>query len=760
MYKVKHRKLSYIFVILLFASALFVRCARPASPVGGPKDTISPELISVSPPNFTTNFKAKEIVLTFNEYLQLKDMQKEVIISPPMGVMPIISTKGKNISVKFPKDIVLEENTTYKIDFGLAITDNNEGNPAIRYKYVFSTGDSIEKYAISGKIIDAITGDSIYNAVVLLYDAKSDSLLLDSTVFKAKKLSITRTDSSGVFLATNLKPIDYKIYAIKDENGNNEYEPGTDMISISTLKYNPLGLNAFKIWNDPISKQLYATPQFTERAFMEKTNIPQGVKDVKRPQQYQIQATFNRNNVQIDSIIIDSVNRKDIITEYNFTRDTVNFWIDNRNKKHVPDSLKGRIVYIGLDTLGLPTPVSSVFDLYFKLKRDDQGNIIKGNAADEKDERTIIQKLSDKLYDWNAGSIDRKIDRIVRNRLRKQFKKALKLHNRQIKRGLIPRDSVLTWPPKTLSDSLRDSMSLDSVRMDSLTLDSLGLDSLNKLNARRKLDSLCMDTLRDLKVAFKPTGTISPNSKLFFTSDYPITTLDSARVLLKMMTDIKQTEDSFDLEAVEMKKDTKKDTTLIPLTFTPNIRSMLRWDVSANLIPDASYELLFPPCSMEDLAGNVNDTTLVKFSTLKAEDIGKVIVKIVKTDSLRALPQYIINLADSSNKLIDVVIAKDTGTYVFNYLTPQKYRIRLYEDLNANDTLDMGSLLHRIEPERVANFRTKEGKPLIAVEKTKETIVEIEPLVLFDNSYPSPYKKEEEAIEQTSEAILTNEEDN
>lgn len=755
--KDQYKKLSYIFVILLFTSALFVRCARPASPSGGPKDTIAPELISVSPPNFTTNFRAKEIVLTFNEYLQLKDVQKEILISPPMGAMPIFSSKGKNIVVKFPKEMVLEENTTYKIDFGLAITDNNESNPAIRYKYVFSTGDSIEKYAISGKIIDATTGDSIYNALVLLYDAKADSLVLDSTVFKGKKLSVARTDSAGVFLATNLKPLDYKIYAIKDENGNNEYEPGTDMISLSNLTYNPLELNPFKIWNDPINKQLYATPQFTERAFKEKANIPQGVKDIKRLQQYQIQAAFNRENVQIDSIIMDSVKRRNIVVEYNFTRDTVNFWIDNRNKKLVPDSLRGRIVYVGTDTLGLPKQISVPFDLFFKVKRDEKGNIVKGNAADEKDERTMMQKLSDKLYDWSAGSIDRKIDRIVRNRLRKQFKEAMKLHNRQIKRGLIPRDSVLVWPPKTHADSL----ATDSLRRDSLALDSLNTDSLQKVDARHKLDSLCMDSLRDLRVSFKPTGTVSPTSKMYFTTDYPVTTIDSARIVLKMITDVKQTEDNFDLEAVEMKKDTKKDTTLIPLSFTPDKRSMLRWDISANLVPNANYELLFPSCSMEDLAGNVNDTTLAKFSTVKIEEIGKIAVKIVKSDSTRALPHYIINLADSTNKLIDVIVARDTGTYVFNYLSPKKYRIRLFEDLNANDTLDMGSLIHRREPERVANFRTKEGQPLIAVEKTKETIVEIDPLLLFDRSYPSPFKKEEdETVVQTSEALLTDEEDN
>ncbi|MEG1936879.1 MAG: Ig-like domain-containing protein [Rikenellaceae bacterium] len=755
MHKYKYSKLSYILVTLLFTSALFVRCARPAAPVGGPKDTIAPELISVFPANFTTNFKAKEIVLSFNEYLQLKDVQKEVLISPPMGIMPQIGIKGRSIEIKFPKELVLEPNTTYKIDFGRAITDNNEGNPAVRYKYVFSTGDSIESYAVSGKVIDAISGDSIFNAVVLFFDAAADSLALDSTLFKAKKLSITRTDSSGVFIATNLKPLDYKIYAIKDENGNKEYEPGTDKVSLSNLKYNPTELLPFKIWNDPINKQLYASPQIEQRMFMEKTNIPQGVNDVKRLQQYQVQATFNRSNVKVDSILFDSVKSNKVVIEYNFTRDTVNFWIDARNKKHVPDSLNGRFVYIGIDTLGKPTPVSHPFQLYFKVKRDASGNIIKGNGADEKDARTILQKLSDKMYDWSEGAIDRKIDRIVRNRLRKAFKNALRIHKKQIKQGVIARDSVLVWPPVN-QDSLNHAMKLK----DSLALDSLAMDSLKLLSSRRKLDSLCMDTLRDLKITFKPTGTISPLAKMWFTSDYPVTTIDSARIILKMLTEPKKTEDSFDLDAVEMKKEVKKDTTLIPLSFNLNKRSLLKWEVNAKLEPDANYELMFPSCSMEDLAGNVNDSLLIKFKTMKVEEIGKMTVHIVKKDSSRSMPQYIMNLADSTNKIIDVIIVRDTGRYTFNYLSPKKYKVRFYEDLNANDSLDMGNLINRIESERIANFTTKEGTPLIVIEKTKEAIVEIDPLNLFDKSYPSPYSKKEEEIIEPKEAILTDEEDN
>ncbi|MEG2758785.1 MAG: hypothetical protein RR908_02795, partial [Rikenellaceae bacterium] len=124
------------------------------------------------------------------------------------------------------------------------------------------------------------------------------------------------------------------------------------------------------------------------------------------------------------------------------------------------------------------------------------------------------------------------------------------------------------------------------------------------------------------------------------------------------------------------------------------------------------------------------------------------------------MPQYIMNLADSTNKIIDVIIVRDTGRYTFNYLSPKKYKVRFYEDLNANDSLDMGNLINRIESERIANFTTKEGTPLIVIEKTKEAIVEIDPLNLFDKSYPSPYSKKEEEIIEPKEAILTDEEDN
>ncbi|MBE9488307.1 MAG: Ig-like domain-containing protein [Bacteroidetes bacterium] len=743
---IKNIKYPYIIVALLFASAFFARCARPSAPVGGPKDTIAPELIKVTPANLTTNFDSKEIVLVFNEYVVLKDINKEVIFSPPMNVTPQVINKGKSIIVKFPHELILEDSTTYKIDFGQAIRDNNEGNPARRYNYVFSTANSIEKYAISGRVNDAITGDSVINALVALYDSKADSLTLDSTIFKSAPISIARTDSSGVFLATNLKDIEYKIYAIQDENGSGNYEAGSEMIGISNRTYNPLSLPSFKVWNDPISKRIYATPQFEYHIFKEKTNLPQSVKDIKRPQQFQINILFNAENAKVDSVIIDSVKQSKIIQEFNHKRDSLNIWIDARDK-NIPDSLNGYIVYRVLDTLGLEVPEHYDFKLFFKVKRDADGNVIKGNADEEKDKRTILQKFSDDVYDWNEGAISRKIARIVKRRKRKEFKKLLRKHKKLIKQGKIPKDSVFTYPTKkdTLKvDTLnRDSLVIDSLSTDSITYDSAQLDSIRQ---RKLIDELCTDTIRGLITKLSSTSSLRPNAEISLIFDYPITTLDSIRTELKMFSEKKRTEDSFDIDDIEIKNN-DKDTSIIKVSYIMDSLDMTRWRVIAKLQADANYELMIPSCAIEDLAGNVNDSLKLKFNTIKSEKTGSIIVKI-KKDSGVVLPQYIINLADSTNKIIESIIAKDSGEYIFEYIMPKKYKIKLYEDVNRNDTLDMGSLVERREPERVATYKANNTE-LNLVEEKKETIIEIDPVALFKNSYPSL----DEIIESEKEKV-------
>ena len=148
-------KLKYITVLFIVAS-FFTSCAKRGTITGGPKDTIAPKIVGSFPENFSTNFKGNEIKINFNELIKVKDITKQLIISPPMKKQPVIVPQGsasKFISIKILD--TLQENTTYSFNFGQSISDNNENNPYSQFKYVFSTGSYIDSLTVVGKIKDA-----------------------------------------------------------------------------------------------------------------------------------------------------------------------------------------------------------------------------------------------------------------------------------------------------------------------------------------------------------------------------------------------------------------------------------------------------------------------------------------------------------------------------------------------------------------------------------------------------------------------------
>ena len=137
-------RLATAIVLLLFGGAFLSRCASIGSPTGGPKDTLPPTIVSMTPEQNATNFKSDRIYLAFDEYVQLKDQQKEIFTSPAMRKKPKVSLRGRGIYVEIESDS-LEPNTTYAIEFGASVADNNEGNPLHGLRYVFSTGDTIDQ---------------------------------------------------------------------------------------------------------------------------------------------------------------------------------------------------------------------------------------------------------------------------------------------------------------------------------------------------------------------------------------------------------------------------------------------------------------------------------------------------------------------------------------------------------------------------------------------------------------------------------------
>lgn len=216
--------------ILLIAALFIVSCAKRGSITGGLKDTLAPVLNASVPKNFKTSFTGNEIKLYFDEYVKLKDVNKQLIVSPPMNTAPVIepTNASKYITIKI-KD-TLQPNTTYSFNFGQSIQDNNENNILSQFKYVFSTGTYIDSLSVSGTIQDALEIKSDNFVTVMLYEM--NETYNDSTIYKEKPRYVTNTlDSATVFKIENIKAGKYQLIALKDNASNFIYNPGKDKIA-------------------------------------------------------------------------------------------------------------------------------------------------------------------------------------------------------------------------------------------------------------------------------------------------------------------------------------------------------------------------------------------------------------------------------------------------------------------------------------------------------------------------------------------------
>ena len=203
-----------IFFLVSIVSLIFVTCAKQGSLTGGRKDVTPPKVVSSEPENYSTGFKGKEIEIEFDEYIVLKDISKEYIISPPIEEKSDVRIRNKTIVIDL-KDSLLE-NTTYTLNFGNSITDNNEGNPLSNFEFVFSTGNSLDSLSIEGRLLNAFDLQPSKDPLsIMLYKNLEDSIPL-----KEIPVYIGKTDKNGLFRINNLSADTYKIFALKDQNFN------------------------------------------------------------------------------------------------------------------------------------------------------------------------------------------------------------------------------------------------------------------------------------------------------------------------------------------------------------------------------------------------------------------------------------------------------------------------------------------------------------------------------------------------------------
>lgn len=293
-------RLTLIFLILIIIAG----CANQVTPTGGAKDIKPPTPLSYSPDSNSIHFTATEIIIQFDEYIQLNDVFNQIIISPPLDVVPEYKVKGKTLTIKL--NSTLKEATTYTVNFGQAIKDNTEGNILENFTYVFSTGDYIDSLQISGKVTDLLTAAPAAKTFVVLYLNPTDTSFTTSTPYY-----FTKTDASGNFIIRNIRSGAYKLYAIEDKNFNYYYDLPNEKIAFQSTSI----VIDSNLTNQQL--QLFSENKSAQNLLEAKSN---------RYSQVKLAFAINTANTTINYIGTDT---STLYISHNKTNDTLNIWKSN-----------------------------------------------------------------------------------------------------------------------------------------------------------------------------------------------------------------------------------------------------------------------------------------------------------------------------------------------------------------------------------------------------------------------------------------------
>lgn len=377
---------------------------------GGPTDEDPPNVVASKPANYSVNFSGSKIEITFDEYITLNNVNQTLVVSPPMKEKPEIKLKNKTIIITLFDE--LKENTTYTLNFGNSIEDNNERNVLENFEFVFSTGPLLDSLAIEGSIVSAFNlKPSKEPFIIMLYDKLEDSIPMQEL-----PLYIGRSDKEGKFRINNLKADTFKLFALNDLNYNylfdlpNEniafydsliylfpeyldpYVPDTthtdtiisakDSISVSGLErkkkeaYEKKKAKYTQLTEEKRDPAL--SPFHVDLFYFEEDKRIQYLTDNERKEERHIFLSFNLPHIEDLSFTGLNFDKKDwYYEEANLSRDTFNLWIRDEDLIN-SDSLQLLLIYNSTDSLKNIMEIRDTMEFITKPVRQ-----VKGKAETE-----------------------------------------------------------------------------------------------------------------------------------------------------------------------------------------------------------------------------------------------------------------------------------------------------------------------------------------------------------------------------------------
>ena len=224
------RILRWIFIAL---PVFCFSCANVVAPIGGPIDEDPPVVLRSNPPNYSTYYRGGDVRIFFDEFVELRNLRQNMLVSPPLNKDPEVRVRGRSIIMSVSDTLL--ENTTYNFFFGESIVDITEGNAIPNFQFVVSTGSYVDSLSVQGTVVNALTLKPEEGVFVMMYNNIYDSVpMLERPVY------LSKTNKEGDFLITNMRDGEYMIFALKDMNSNFLYDNPDEKIAFLDSLISPV----------------------------------------------------------------------------------------------------------------------------------------------------------------------------------------------------------------------------------------------------------------------------------------------------------------------------------------------------------------------------------------------------------------------------------------------------------------------------------------------------------------------------------------
>jgi len=654
--------LALIWIVLIAVGS----CARRGTPTGGPKDTIPPKLVRMYPELETTNFDDDEIELEFNEYVEARDLKRELIITPPIEDYSFYVSR-RTLHLEIEEE--LRDSTTYTFNFREAVKDASEKNPAENLVVAFSTGPTIDSFQLTGNIRQLLTQQPVEDAVVSLYDV-NDTL----DVFTGPPLYLAKTDEEGNYRIRYIREGLYDIYAFMDENGNLTVDSNNEPYG---FKADPiyLGTDINRTLNTDSTGQAGSAVQTTPSV-----DLPIQRQDIRPIQLQSARPNGKYYEIKFNKSLDDYTLR-------------INGELSNSTQKFLEDSVRFNLADTSIVLFSNFQDQNKVVRIYNTLRQDSLAvQISATDSAQQVLSDTVLyiqypetrRSIADftsqfstegsEFTDTIQGTFtfSKPVARISTDSILLSYDTLFYIP--------IDYDQSLTWNDNfdqaKLSVPISQSQIVDSIIYYSRLNDSLEIQYRIRLQ-ERYLDSLQSDVTIEkstewLQQFIRQRGTPADNKIL--DSLNRIESEDAKNRFLSSYTDTVQINREF-----------------LPRTYT-------REDVISSF---RSFNFYSAPGSFMSVENDSSEQVIQKFSFKQPEDYGAIRGNVVSN-----YPSYIIQLLDQQYQVIREV--KNSSAFSFEMVPPGKYQIRVLIDEDNDGVWEAGSILKQQEPEPVYFYTEEE----------------------------------------------------